>query len=198
MKQTSNPIPYIFIILALFVILGGYIKHKKIISKEQHNSARLKQKLTDIYNLKLSETQTEDASLANLKVINKDNDTLPILDVVKNNYLIYRIFTNSCSPCIEDNFNTLDTINLPFNYTIIGDFYNIASYDNFIKMHKRLDCFMLLKEDSDWKQLELEKREIMYYFLVSEDLKATKVYAPIKEEHESTVNYLEMLRNNYY
>jgi hypothetical protein len=57
---------------------------------------------------------------------------------------------------------------------------------------------MLLNEDSDWRQLELEKREIMYYFLVSDDLKATKVYAPIKEEHENTVKYLEMLRNNYY
>lgn len=148
----------------------------------------------NISELKIFEKEAEGESFPNIKVLTVNNDTIKLSGIINNSTIVFRIYESSCAPCVEDNINTLDTINLLLNYIVIGNFYNRASFKYFAKQCSVDNCYMILDKDILMQQSNIERNQITHYFVLDTYSCASNFHAIIKGNHQHTLNYLLALK----
>ncbi len=177
--------------ILLFVIGFLYTKNQKLMQARQEYLSKMNElefKIDDLKQIRLMEIQSEKSEVDNFKIIDKDNALKDFIGVIEDDVLILRIFENSCLPCIEENLATLDTLVNNKPIIILGNFYNYAAYTFFIEQYNLKNCYFL--ENNSIINTPVETNEIMYYFLINEQMEVYKVHIPIKWDFEYTLKYL--------
>lgn len=154
----------------------------------------LKLELSELSYLRKIEIQSENISFANIKAVDINKDTINIKKIIKDEFLILRIFENFCSSCVEENLYAIDSLLNDKPVIILGSFYNFAAYKYFAEQYELNNCYMIM-DNPDLNSILTEKYKLMYYMKLSENMKTDFVHVSLKGFIHYTHDYLIIVKD---
>lgn len=182
---------FCIVFLAIVLICAKNQKSIQVRQEYLRNTNELQIQVDDLKQIRLMEIQSEKSEADNFKIIDKNNTIKDFIEVIEDDVLIFRIFENTCLPCIEENLAALDSLVKDKPVIILGNFYNSAAYTFFNDQYNLNNCYML--ESNSKINTPMEADEIMYYFLINEQMEVYKVHIPIKWDFDFTLTYLSSI-----
>lgn len=184
----------LILLIIIFFLLTKLFYNNKIINKTNNRANEriraLEYTIKDLKQYNLFSIEVENQILNECLIRNQENEILKLDNVIKNETIVFRIFENSCRPCIEENLLNISNLAKNKNVIILGSFYNFASYNFFAKQNKLLKCYMTNKI---LFKNQLERFEIMYYFIINEEMEVSKIHVPLNNDSNYTTEYLSII-----
>lgn len=190
------------VILTAFTLLRIELgKVKKVNEYILNDNESHKKNYSNFYNKYLLELKLNNCSIESFaEVINLNNDTIPLVQVLSTKPTLVFLFSKlTCPICIKrelTNLKSKESIFGVINILIITDFDNHRDIVMFCKINE-INYSMYILKNENISSL-LFSKPYLYYFILSNDIIMREVFLVNKDSPELTNNYLETVRYKYF